>query len=193
LPADRSLWKNLVKFSPSFVTVVIDSDGFRPNVGIIVVNGPGQVLWAKRIGQQAWQFPQGGIQRGESPKQAVIRELHEELGLYAEDVEILGCTSGWLRYRLPNHYIRRGRGRVCIGQKQKWFVLRLRGAEERVRFDTTAQPEFDGWRWVDWWHPLTEVVEFKREVYQAALRELRPLIGRVADNEEANPPLLRAS
>lgn len=159
---------------------MIDSDGFRPNVGIIVVNGPGQVLWAKRVGQQAWQFPQGGIQRGESPEQALLRELHEELGLYREDVDILGVTSGWLRYRLPSQYVRRGRGRVCIGQKQKWFALRLRGMESRVRFDTTTQPEFDGWRWVDWWHPLTEVVDFKREVYRKALQELAPLIGALA-------------
>ncbi|MGB0956286.1 MAG: RNA pyrophosphohydrolase [Panacagrimonas sp.] len=160
---------------------MIDSDGFRPNVGIIVVNAPGQVLWAKRIGQQAWQFPQGGIQRGETPEQAMWRELNEELGLFPDDVHILGCTSGWLRYRLPNRYIRRARrGRTCIGQKQKWFVLRLRGTECRVRFDLGDKPEFDGWRWVDWWHPLNEVVEFKKDVYRAALSELQPLIDRVA-------------
>lgn len=137
----------------------------------------GQVLWAKRIGQQAWQFPQGGIQCGESPEQALLRELYEELGLNGEDVEILGVTRGWLRYRLPSRYIRRGSGRVCIGQKQKWFVLRLRGSEHSVRFDTSPKPEFDGWRWVDWWHPLSEVVEFKRGVYQRALAELAPLLG----------------
>jgi len=155
---------------------VIDSDGFRPNVGIIVTSDLGQVLWAKRIGQQAWQFPQGGIQRGESPEQALFRELHEELGLREEDIEILGVTRGWLRYRLPRRYIRRGQGRVCIGQKQKWFMLRLRAAEDSVRFDTTAKPEFDGWRWVDWWHPLSEVVEFKRSVYRRALSELAHLL-----------------
>lgn len=156
---------------------MIDSDGFRANVGIIVTSTSAQVLWAKRIGQEAWQFPQGGIQRGESPEQALLRELHEELGLRRADVEILGVTRGWMRYRLPSRYVRQGRGRVCIGQKQKWFALRLRGPEHLVRFDATAKPEFDGWRWVDWWHPIEEVVEFKRGVYRRALEELAPLTG----------------
>lgn len=156
---------------------MIDPDGYRPNVGIIVANGAGQVLWAKRVRQQAWQFPQGGIQYGESPEQAMARELHEELGLSPRDVQIVGCTAGWLSYRLPRHCIRRGRGQVCIGQRQKWFVLRLVGPEANVHFDATGEPEFDGWRWVNWWHPLSEIVEFKREVYRAALHELAPLIG----------------
>lgn len=155
---------------------MIDSDGFRPNVGIIVANSAREVLWAKRVRQDAWQFPQGGIQSGESPEQAMVRELHEELGLSPQDVEIIGCTSRWYSYRLPRHFVRRGRGRVCIGQRQKWFLLRLTGPEHRVRFDASNQPEFDGWRWVDWWRPLDEVVEFKREVYRAALNELAPLL-----------------
>ena len=162
--------------SPLSAQPVIDADGFRPNVGIIVANPAGQVLWAKRVRQQAWQFPQGGIQRGETPEEAMIRELNEELGLGASDVDLVGCTSGWLRYRLPRQLIRRGRGRTCIGQRQKWFLLRLVGPESRVRFDLTEQPEFDGWRWVNWWHPLEEVVEFKREVYRRALHELAPLL-----------------
>ncbi|TXH03113.1 MAG: RNA pyrophosphohydrolase [Nevskiaceae bacterium] len=156
---------------------MIDRDGYRPNVGIILVSGGGQVLWAKRIGQEAWQFPQGGIKRGETPEDALFRELNEELGLGREHVEIIGVTRRWLRYQLPERYIRRRRGRVCIGQKQKWFALRLVAAESLVRFDATADPEFDGWRWVDYWHPLREVVEFKREVYDLALDELAPLIG----------------
>lgn len=133
-------------------------------------------MWAKRIGQQAWQFPQGGIQRGERPEQALFRELNEELGLHSDDVRILGVTSGWLRYRLPQRYLRRSRGRVCIGQKQKWFALRLTASETAIRFDACDKPEFDGWRWVDYWLPLDEVVDFKREVYHTALRELAPLL-----------------
>ncbi len=157
---------------------MIDADGFRPNVGIIVANKAGEVLWAKRVRQDAWQFPQGGIQYGESPEQAMARELHEELGLLLEDVQIVGSTAGWYSYRLPSQYVRRGgRGRTCIGQRQKWFVLRLTGAETKVRFDASPQPEFEGWRWVSWWLPLTEVVEFKREVYRNALHELAPLLG----------------
>lgn len=156
---------------------VIDSDGYRPNVGIILTSVSGQVLWAKRAGQDAWQFPQGGINHGESPEDAMFRELNEELGLERAHVQLLGVTRDWLRYRLPQRYIRRRRGRMCIGQKQKWFALRLLAAESLVRFDATPQPEFDGWRWVDYWHPLAEVVEFKREVYRLALNELAPVLG----------------
>jgi putative (di)nucleoside polyphosphate hydrolase len=156
---------------------VIDSDGFRPNVGIILSGADRRVLWAKRIGQDAWQFPQGGIQRGESPEAALFRELEEELGLQRPHVEILGVTSGWLRYRLPQRFVRRSKGRICIGQKQKWFALRLVGEESHVRLDATDKPEFDGWRWVDYWHPMTEVVDFKREVYRRALHELAPIVG----------------
>lgn len=156
---------------------MIDSDGYRPNVGIILSSTSGQVLWAKRIGQEAWQFPQGGIDQAESPEDALFRELNEELGLQRQHVEVLGVTRDWLRYKLPQRYIRQRRGRVCIGQKQKWFALRLTADETLVRFDATTQPEFDGWRWVDYWHPLTEIVEFKRGVYQRALNELAPLFG----------------
>lgn len=155
---------------------MIDRDGFRPNVGIILSNASGQVLWAKRAGQDAWQFPQGGIDFGETPEQAMFRELNEELGLDSAHVQILGVTRDWLRYRLPQRYVRRRRGRVCIGQKQKWFVLRLLADETLVRFDATLDAEFDGWRWVDWWYPLTEVVEFKREVYHSALHELAAVL-----------------
>ncbi|MGH8456514.1 MAG: RNA pyrophosphohydrolase [Stenotrophobium sp.] len=164
---------------------MIDQDGYRPNVGIILSSAAGQVLWAKRIGQSAWQFPQGGINFGETPEDAMFRELNEELGLTREHVQVLGVTQDWLRYQLPNRYLRRRRGRMCIGQKQKWFALRLLAAEQLVRFDTSPAPEFDGWRWVDYWHPLAEVVEFKREVYQRALSELAALMG-------APPQVLRA-
>lgn len=162
---------------PARVIQVIDLDGFRPNVGIVLCSAQGQLLWAKRIQQDAWQFPQGGIKRGESPRDALFRELHEELGLMPEHVQILGVTAGWLRYRLPSRYMRRTRGRICVGQKQKWFALRLLGAESAVKLDASEKPEFDGWRWVDYWRPLDEVVEFKRDVYRRALNELAPLLG----------------
>jgi len=151
---------------------VIDLDGYRPNVGIILSNREGQVFWAKRIGQDAWQFPQGGINKNESPEQAMYRELREEVGLLPEHVEVMASTTSWLRYRLPKHLIRRGSHPLCIGQKQRWFLLRMDCSEEHVCFDTTGSPEFDHWRWVDYWHPVGEVVFFKRKVYQLALKEL---------------------
>ncbi|MGD8710443.1 MAG: RNA pyrophosphohydrolase [Ectothiorhodospiraceae bacterium] len=155
---------------------MIDSDGFRPNVGIIVSNDEGQVLWARRIGQNAWQFPQGGIKEHESAQDALFRELHEEVGLTANHVEVLGCTEGWLRYRLPSHLIRRRRRPVCIGQKQVWFMLRFVGSPADVRLDASGTPEFDDWRWVDYWKPVADVVFFKRRVYDLALTELAPLV-----------------
>ncbi|MFJ4608458.1 RNA pyrophosphohydrolase, partial [Pseudomonas atacamensis] len=111
---------------------MIDPDGFRPNVGIILTNDAGQVLWARRINQDAWQFPQGGINPEETPEDALYRELNEEVGLEREDVEILACTRGWLRYRLPQRLVRTHSQPLCIGQKQKWFLLRLISNEQRV-------------------------------------------------------------
>lgn len=173
---------------------MIDSDGYRPNVGIIVSDPQGRVLWAKRIGQNAWQFPQGGIRNGESAEEALFRELNEELGLLPEHVTVVGSTSNWLRYRLPKRYIRRHSNPdspICIGQKQKWFMLRLTAPESMVRFDCCDKPEFDGWRWVDYWHPLREVVFFKRDVYKRALRELSPLIPRAARRRPRGRPNTR--
>jgi putative (di)nucleoside polyphosphate hydrolase len=151
---------------------MIDVDGFRPNVGIIVVNSRAQVLWARRVGQDAWQFPQGGIKAHESPEEAMYRELMEELGLGPDHVELIGSTRGWLRYTLPQRFIRRNSTPLCIGQKQVWFLLRLLGDESAVRLDASNQPEFDYWKWVSYWHPPREVIFFKRQVYRRALREL---------------------
>ncbi len=155
---------------------MIDSEGFRPNVGIILCNAEGRLFWAKRIGQHSWQFPQGGIQWDESPEQAMFRELAEETGLLPEHVQVVGCTKGWLRYRLPKRLIRRGGKPMCIGQKQIWFLLRMLGGEDAVRLDLSERPEFDHWQWVDYWYPLRAVVPFKRHVYWRALRELAPLL-----------------
>jgi putative (di)nucleoside polyphosphate hydrolase len=155
---------------------VIDFDGYRPNVGIILSNTQGRLLWARRIGQRAWQFPQGGIKRHECPEEALYRELEEEVGLRPRDVEVVGCTKGWLRYRLPERFIRWDRKPLCIGQKQVWYLLRLTGSEHRVQLDSGERPEFDRWRWVHYWYPLREVVAFKRKVYEQALHELAPLV-----------------
>lgn len=152
---------------------VIDSDGFRPNVGIILTNDQGQLLWARRVGgQDAWQFPQGGINAHETPEQALYRELHEEIGLRQQDVEILACTRGWLRYRLPHRLVRHNSLPLCVGQKQKWFLLRLLSEDSKVSLDNGGRAEFDDWRWVSYWYPLGKVVSFKRDVYRRALKEL---------------------
>lgn len=151
---------------------MIDSKGYRANVGIILSNREGRVLWARRLGQDSWQFPQGGIKRHESPEQALYRELREEIGLKPEHVEIIACTRGWLRYRLPKRFIRFNSKPICIGQKQRWFVLRLLAEDEVVRLDLSEKPEFEEWRWVDYWQPLKEIVFFKRQVYKRALEEL---------------------
>jgi len=154
----------------------IDEDGFRANVGIILTNDTGRVFWAGRAGRSGWQFPQGGILQGESPREAMFRELEEEIGLTHDDVCVLGATRGWLRYRLPSRYIRQHSRPVCIGQKQRWYLLRLVADEERVRFDCCEHPEFDRWCWVNWWQPVNEVIYFKRRVYLRALREFGELV-----------------
>lgn len=153
---------------------MIDDEGFRANVGIMLANARGELLWARRVGQNAWQFPQGGIQPGESPKQALYRELQEEVGLTAKDVEVIASTRGWLRYRLPSRLVRKDSRPMCIGQKQKWFLLKMLAEDEEISVDGGDKPEFDGWRWVSYWYPLGQVVAFKREVYRRALKELAP-------------------
>lgn len=158
---------------------MIDSDGFRANVGIMVANDHGQLLWARRVGgRDAWQFPQGGINPGESPREALYRELEEEIGLTPDAVDVVATTRGWLRYRLPRRFIRKGQNPVCIGQKQKWFLLRLLAEDSAVRLDRNHTPEFDHWRWVSYWYPLDQVIAFKREVYRRAMKELASPLGR---------------
>lgn len=132
---------------------MIDSEGFRLNVGIVICNTQGQLLWAKRIGQSSWQFPQGGIKFQESAEDALYRELEEEVGLQQHHVRLLHQTDDWLHYRLPENYIRRNKEPLCIGQKQKWFLLGLESPEEEIVLSKSGTPEFDDWRWVNYWYP----------------------------------------
>lgn len=155
---------------------MIDEEGYRLNVGIILCNDEDRVFWARRIGMNSWQFPQGGINFHEDPDTAMYRELHEEVGLRREHVQIIGRTRDWLRYHLPERYIRRESYPLCIGQKQLWYILRLISSDSDIRFDCSDKPEFDAWCWVDYWRPLREVVYFKREVYRQALSELGSLL-----------------
>jgi putative (di)nucleoside polyphosphate hydrolase len=154
---------------------VIDPDGFRANVGIVLLRSTGEVFLGRRTGGRGWQFPQGGMRVGESLEAAVLRELNEEVGLEEADVELVGHTARWLRYRLPARYVRRNQKPLCIGQKQRWFLLRLRREAEKFDFGRTDEPEFDEWRWASFWDPVREVIYFKRSVYQRALLELAPL------------------
>ncbi len=151
---------------------MIDSEGYRANVGIVIVNDQRKVFFAKRIGQQAWQFPQGGIDEGETPEQAMYRELYEEVGLKPDAVEILGRTEDWIRYDIPQHLIRKRSFPRCVGQKQIWFLLKLGVADSEISLVASEPQEFDAWEWVEYRYPQTQVVDFKQGVYKQALDEL---------------------
>ena len=162
---------------------MIDPDGYRPNVGIVLMHPDGRVFWARRVRRDGWQFPQGGMNTDETPLEAMYRELREETGLEPDHVAVLGVTPGWLRYRLPPRAIRRHDRLVCIGQKQVWFLLQMRCEEADLCLDVTDKPEFDSWRWVDFWYPVENVVTFKREVYVRALKHLAPFARTIAGDE----------
>jgi putative (di)nucleoside polyphosphate hydrolase len=153
----------------------IDNQGFRANVGIVLMRDGGELFLGGRRDGRGWQFPQGGVQRDERPEEALYRELHEEIGLEPADVELVAGTSGWLHYRLPRQYVRRRGNPVCIGQKQRWYLLRMLSDESRLNFQATPEPEFESGRWVDYWSPVREVIYFKRAVYAKALQELGEL------------------
>lgn len=154
---------------------VIDEDGYRECIGIIIVNRRRNVFWGKRLGHlDAWQFPQGGVFKHEIPEEALFRELWEEVGLQPNHVRVIAKTVNWLTYDLPKEMVRQGRLPLCKGQKQQWFLLELLADDDTISFDSTASPEFDKWRWVDYWFPLRRVVPFKRNVYRQALREFAP-------------------
>lgn len=156
---------------------VIDASGFRQNIGIILTNPRGQVFWGKRVGKEAWQFPQGGMHADETPEATLFRELKEEIGLEESSVSILNRTNHWLRYRIPQRLIRKTEPK-CIGQKQLWYLLRLEAEDSLIQLDSSEKPEFDEWKWVSYWYPLREIVLFKREVYRRALKELAPFLFR---------------
>lgn len=154
---------------------IIDTQGFRANVGIILLSSTGRVFLGRRVGGRGWQFPQGGMQAGEAMEQALYRELEEETGLTRGDVRLIGQTERWLRYRLPPQFVRRNKRPLCIGQKQRWFLLRVASDDTPFELRSTAAPEFDQWRWAEWWEPVREIIYFKRPVYMRALQELAPL------------------
>lgn len=148
-------------------TLKRDPKRYRPNVGLAMFSTAGHVFIGRRIngrGAFQWQMPQGGIDRGESPESAALRELEEEIGVGAKLVDILEETADWLYYDFPPELKRRLPG-PYLGQRQKWFAFRFRGSDNDIRLDRHT-PEFDAWRWA----PLDEVpgliVPFKRPVYE---------------------------
>ena len=156
---------------------MIDKDGFRLNVGIVLCNDQGQLAWGRRCrGKDAWQFPQGGVKEGESPHEAMLRELHEELGLRETDVKVLTESRDWLTYLLPDNFRRYDNKPLCIGQRQKWLLLQLTSPDSAIHFTASDTPEFDAWRWVEYWYPVDHVIHFKREVYVAALKEFESVV-----------------
>ena len=168
---------------------MLDEFGYRPNVGIILVNDNNQVFWGKRVREQAWQFPQGGIKREEDPQQAMYRELFEETGLRPEHVELIARTKDWLHYDVPDRWIRREWRGHYRGQKQIWFLLRMLGVDADIELKSGSErPEFDAWVWHDFFVPLSSVIEFKRDVYRLALNELA---GYLFSPEEVSTSLSR--
>ncbi|WJF89908.1 RNA pyrophosphohydrolase [Paraburkholderia bonniea] len=163
---------------------MLDREGFRPNVGIILLNAHNEVFWGKRLREHSWQFPQGGIKYGETPVQAMYRELHEETGLRPEHIKVIGRTRDWLRYEVPDKFIKREVRGHYRGQKQIWFLLRMLGRDCDICLRATDHPEFDAWRWNEYWVPLDCVIEFKRDVYQLALTELSRFLRRASSRAE---------
>ncbi len=157
---------------------MIDAEGYRANVGIVLVNKANKVFWAQRVRQNSWQFPQGGVHPNEPAIATLYRELYEEIGLRPQDVEVIGATTQWHKYQLPTHLIRPAipPAPLCIGQKQKWFLLRFIGDERSINFNTSDTPEFCNWDWVHYWTPIKQVISFKRQVYRKALEEFYPLL-----------------
>ena len=154
---------------------IIDAQGYRLNVGIILRNRDGHLLLTRRSEKHSWQFPQGGMETKETTEQSMYRELAEELGLTEDKVEIITKSNHWYSYRLPPRYIRRNQYPRCVGQKQKWFLLNFLGSNEDICLDADPNPEFSEWAWFNPLDPLhTLVIFFKRDVYQAVLREFMP-------------------
>ena len=154
---------------------VIDKNGYRKNVCIVIANNKEKVLLARRVNDKGWQFPQGGVLTGETYREAMYRELYEEVGLLQDDIEIIAATSRLYFYRLPEAFVNRHRKQICIGQKQKWYLLRLRASPKQINLNATAKPEFDSYKWMDYWDPIDEVIDFKRAVYMLALQQLDKL------------------
>lgn len=157
----------------------IEALPYRPCVGLMLLNERGQVFVAQRVdvrGSAAWQMPQGGIDPGEAPRDAALRELAEEIG--TDEAEILAESRHWHAYDLPAHLVPRIWGGKYRGQKQKWFALRFLGRDEDIDLEAHS-PEFRAWCWADPERLPEIIVPFKRDVYTKVMDEFRPVVERL--------------
>ena len=157
---------------------------YRPNVAIIILNKEGKSLWCRRKQHDGWQFPQGGIDDGETPLEAVLRETEEEVGLKESDINILFENTDWINYQVPlsrrPSYFSINKG--FVGQAQKWFLAELKSDESAVNLNSSSPIEFDKWEWVPYWYSLEASVPFKKEAYRKALTDLSPAYLAFAEN-----------
>lgn len=152
-------------------------NGYRLNVGMVIANQQNRLFWGcRQISREAWQFPQGGVLQGESLRQALYREMLEEVGLLKHDVRCLAKTRNWYKYDIPPAYQRADRA-PCIGQQQRWFLLRLVTHDSAINLHNSVEPEFETWRWVDYWEAVDKVASFKRDIYEAVLNEFALVLG----------------
>ena len=150
---------------------------YRPNVGIIIFNRDGKILWCKRKQGDGWQFPQGGIDKGESPLEALYRETYEEVGLKKHQIKIVRENERWIGYDVPKDRVPKYfsfKNRRFKGQTQKWFLAEFLGNNEDINLSVHSQIEFSEWTWSSYWHPITGGIEFKRDAYRKALNDLFP-------------------
>ena len=152
-----------------------EESNYRLNVGLIIVNNYGKVLICKRKNSNQWQFPQGGIDKGESPIEAAKREIFEEVGIKPSKIKVLGKIKDWVKYEIPKELAKKSfKNKGIVGQKQKWFIFKIK-SEACISFVNDPDNEFDDFAWVSYWRPIALIVSFKKEVYRNVLAELLPI------------------
>mgnify|MGYP003321882504 CR=1 FL=1 len=151
---------------------------YRPNAGIIIFNKKGKLLWCKRRTGDGWQFPQGGIDEGESTEEALFRELHEETGLIKSKVSILAVSSKWLVYHIPHVFQRSNK--KYDGAMQKWYLLQLTGTNNDINLNAVNHAEFDAWKWANKETAINNVIRFKKSVYESILAEFSDVLETVS-------------